>query len=137
VVRPLDRWGVASIGGAFFLWLGITIGHAEVPWKLDERTAQRLAAEAYGHGKDPKWFDPDPGMGRPFFVFYGLNPSDGGFGFFAVNPWTGDVWALWGCRKLSTAALRRSLAEIRRRFSAAELREYQRLARRKPECITD
>jgi hypothetical protein len=74
-------------------------------------------------------------MSPPFFVFYGLNESDGGFGYFAVNPWTGDVWALWECRKLSTQALRKSQAEIRRRFTHQEIKQYSRLAHLKPECI--
>lgn len=105
----------------------------ELPWKIDEQTALRLAAEAYG--VDEKWFDYDAGMSRPFFVYYGLTESDGSFGFFAVNPWTGDVWSLWGCRRLSTPALRKSQAEIRRRFTLQELKEYRRLSRIKPECI--
>ena len=114
---------------------GTTAARPDPPWKMDEQMAQRLAAEGYDHGVEEKWFDFDPGMGRPFFVFYGLTESDGSFGYFAVNPWTGDVWALWGCRKLSTPVLRRSQAEIRRRFTREELKHYPRLARLKPECI--
>jgi len=106
---------------------------AELPWKIDEQTALRLASEAYG--VDEKWFDYDSGMSRSFFVFYGLTESDGSFGFFAVNPWTGDVWSLWGCRRLSTPALRKSQAEIRRRFTRQEVKQYHRLAQIKPDCI--
>jgi hypothetical protein len=106
---------------------------AEQPWKIDEQTALRLASEAYG--VDEKWFDYDAGLSRRFFVYYGLTESDGSFGFFAVNPWTGDVWSLWGCRRLSTPALRKSQAEIRRRFTRHEMRQYRRLAQIKPECI--
>jgi hypothetical protein len=40
---------------------------AELARKIDERTAQRLAAEGYDHGKEAKWFDYDPGLGHPFF----------------------------------------------------------------------
>jgi hypothetical protein len=106
---------------------------AEQPWKIDERTALRLASEAYG--VDEKWFDYDAGISHPFFVYYGLTESDGSFGFFAVNPWTGDVWSLWSCRRLSTLALRKSQAEIRRRFTRQELTQYRRLAQIKPDCI--
>ena len=109
----------------------------DLDWKIDEETAQHLAAEGWDHGKSPRWFDYDPGLGRPFFVFYGLNKSDGGFGYFAVNPWTGEVWALWGCHKLSTPALRRDLAAIQRRFKPEEIKEYARLSRLKPECIVE
>jgi hypothetical protein len=129
------RHALAIAVGALMLCVGTVTHGAEPPWKLDEQAAQRLAAKAYGHGKDPKWFDYGPGMSSPFFVFYGLNQTDGGFGYFAVNPWTGDVWALWGCHKLSTPALRKSLAEIRRRFTLEELKQYRRLANLKPECI--
>jgi len=82
-------------------------------------------------------FDYDSNLSPPFFVFYGVNqpPVEGSFGYFAVNPWTGDVWALWGCRKLSTRALRKSQAEIRKRFTREELKQYARLRRIKPECI--
>ena len=106
---------------------------AELTWKIDEQTALRLASEAYG--VDEKWFDYNAGMSHPFFVLYGLTESDGSFGFFAVNPWTGDVWSLWGCHRLSTPALRKSKAEIRRRFTRQELKQYLRLARIKPDCI--
>ena len=63
-----------------------------------------------------EYFDPD-GKSGAFFVFHGLTnpPVEGSFGYFAVNPWTGDVWALWGCHRLSTPALRKSQAAIRRR----------------------
>lgn len=113
-------------------------GAADVPWKIDVQTAQRLVAEAYDHGIESKWFDFDPGMSHRFFEFDGINQSgNGSFGFFAVNPWTGDVWALWGCHKLLTPALRKSQAEIRRRFAGQDLKRYVRLSRLKPACATD
>ena len=100
--------------------------------------AERLLAEAYDHKVESKWFDFDPGMSHRFFEFDGINQSgNGSFGFFAVNPWTGDVWALWGCHKLSTPALRKSQAEIRRRFSPRDLTRYARLSRLKPDCVVD
>jgi hypothetical protein len=78
-------------------------------------------------------------MSPPFFVYYGLNepPAEGGFGYFAVNPWTGDVWALSGCHKLTTPALRKSQMEIRKRFTREELQQYARLRRLKPECVVE
>jgi len=75
-------------------------------------------------------------MSHRFFEFDGVNQSgDGTFGFFAVNPWTGDVWALWGCHKLSTAALRKSQAEIRRHFPPAKLKRYDQLSGLRPDCV--
>ncbi len=112
---------------------------AQIQWKINETTAQRLAAEAhYGSATGLEFFDYDSSSDG-FFVFDGLTkpPAEGSFGFFAVNPWTGDVWALWGCHKLSTAALRQSQAAIRRRFTRAELKQYARLRRLKPVCIVE
>lgn len=121
-------WALSLIGAG-------TSHAAELARKIDERTAQRLAAESYDHGVGAKWFDFDPGMSHRFFEFDGVNQSgNGSFGFFAVNPWTGEVWALWGCRKLSTPASLKSQAAIRRRFTHQELKHYARLSRLKPDC---
>jgi hypothetical protein len=103
---------------------------------IDEQAALRLVVEGYGHGVEADWFDYDPGLSQRFFVFDGLNQTgNGSFGFFAVNPWTGDVWALWGCHKLSTPALHKSQAEIRRRFAPPDSEEYDQLSGLKPDCI--
>lgn len=130
---------LSLVGSTVVLSHGVATRAAEIPWKIDEPTAQRLAAEAhYGADKYLDVFDYDTNRGDPpFFIFYGLTkpPVEGSFGYFAVNPWTGDVWALWGCHKLSTPPLRRSQAGIRRRFAREELKQYTRLRRLKPECI--
>jgi hypothetical protein len=132
---------LALLSSTMLVSHGVPTRAAEVPWKINEPTAQRLAAEAhYGADKYLDAFDYDTNRGNPpFFIFYGLNqaPAEGGFGYFAVNPWTGDAWALWGCRKLSTPALRKSQAEIRQRFTREEKRQYARLRRLKPECIVE
>jgi hypothetical protein len=128
------------IGFGIALCHSATTRAAEIPWKIDEPTAQRLAAEG-DHGAAPylELFDYDANLSPPFFVYYGLTepPLERSFGYFAVNPWTGDVRALWGCRKLSTPALRKSQAEIRKRFTREELKQYTRLRRLKPECIVE
>ncbi len=130
--------GFVLAGSTMVVSQGVATRAAEIPWKIDEATAQRLAAEAhYGAAKYLDVFDYDANLSPPFFVYYGLTepPVEGSFGYFAVNPWTGDVWSLWGCRKLSTPALRKSQAEIRKRFTREELKQYARLRRLKPECI--
>lgn len=111
----------------------------DIPWKIDQLTAQRLAVEAYLPQQRMGMFDPSPGMSAPFFVFDGLNesPANGSFGFFAVNPWTGDVWDLWGCFRLMTPALHLSQFEIRQRFSQDELKHYAELSSLRPDCIVD
>ncbi|HUC11893.1 MAG TPA: hypothetical protein VL985_15920 [Stellaceae bacterium] len=99
-----------------------------------------MAAEAlFGREKHLDAFDDQGDIDPPFFVYYGINdpPAEGSFGCFAVNPWTGDVWALWGCHRLSTPALRKSRAAIRRRFTREELKQYPRLRRLKPLCIVE
>jgi hypothetical protein len=129
---------LALLGGTIVLRYSVATGSAENPWKIDEPTAQRLAAEAdHGSATDLDAFDYDSNLSPPFFVFYGVNepPAEGSFGHFAVNPWTGDVSSLWGCRKLSTPALRKSQAEIRKRFTREELKQYARLRHFKPECV--
>jgi len=121
------------------LWHGAAAAdRTDIPFKIDEATAQRLASEGhYGSDKQRDAFDYGPRIAPPFFGFDGVNadPYEGSFGFFAVNPWTGDVWDLWDCRRLSTPLLRKSQAEIRRRFSREERKQYARLRRLKPECM--
>jgi len=139
MIRHAKRHSIALLGCTVLLFHGIAASTAQIPWKIEEPTAQRLAAEAhYGADEylDAFNYDGDT-MSPPFFVYYGLNepPGEGGFSYFAVNPWTGDVWALWGCHKLSTPALRKSQEEIRKRFTREELKQYTRLRRLKPECI--
>ena len=87
--------------------------------KIDEPTARRLAAEAvYRSDRYLDSFNYAANISLPFFIYDGLSepPAEGSFGYFAVNPWTGDVWALWGCHRMSTPALRKSQAAIRRHF---------------------
>jgi hypothetical protein len=131
-------YAIAFVAGAIVLYHDTATHAADIPWKLDEKTAQALAALAAGDGANPGDLDPDlPTNDPPFFVFDGISPppAEGSFGFFAVNPWTGDVWALWGCRKLSTPALRKLQAEIRQRFTREELKQYAKLRNLKPECV--
>lgn len=137
--RQLPFTFFVVIACLFTLYHGASAWGAEVNRKIDQSAAQRLAAEGFfGSVNDLEYLDPDNNSG-PFFVFDGLSkpPAEGSFGFFAVNPWTGDVWNLWGCHRLSTPALRKSQASIRRRFSQAELKEYERLRRLKPICVVE
>jgi hypothetical protein len=132
------------IGSMMLVCRGVAAGEAQIPRKIDVPTAQRLAAEG-DHGSETGlgFFDYDSGVSRnftpPFMVFDGLSkpPAEGSFGVFAVNPWTGDVWNLWGCHRLSTPALRKSQAAIRRRFTRDEMKQYARPLRLKPVCIVE
>jgi hypothetical protein len=139
-MRPTPRSALhvlALIGGLIVLGHSAGARETKILWKIDELTAQRLAAEAFfGADKDLEFLAYDSANGG-FFVFDGLTkpPAEGSFGYFAVNAWTGDVWNLWGCHRLSTPALRKSQAAIRRRFTLDEMKQYARLRRLKPECI--
>jgi hypothetical protein len=130
---------LALVGAAITLCHGAAASETKISRKINEPTAQRLAAQAvYGADKYLDSFDYDSDNGS-FIVFNTISkpPAEGGFGYFAVNAWTGDVWALWGCHRMSTPALRKSQAAIRRHFPLAELKQYATLRRLKPECIVE
>jgi hypothetical protein len=134
----------ALISAATILCHYVNAREMTISRQIDESAAQRLAAEAFfGADKDLEFLDYDGSISSnftpPFIVFDGLTkpPAEGSFGVFAVNPWTGDVWNLWGCHRLSTPALRKSQAAIRRRFSRDELTQYARLRRLKPTCTVE
>jgi hypothetical protein len=128
-MRLSPRWPRLS----WLCWAPSVLSYAassdaiEIPWKIGEPTAQHLAADGhYGGDEHLASFDYDANSSnslKPHF-YYGLNyaPVEGGFGYFAINPWTGDLCALWGCHRLSTPALRKSQAAIRRRFTREENR---------------
>jgi hypothetical protein len=144
LVHRLSSGLLLLIGAAIILCHSVVAGETKIFWKIDEATAQRLAAEAvYGGHKYLKFFDYDSNMSSnfspPFLVFQGASkpPAEGSFGYFAVNPWTGDVWNLWGCHRLSTPALRKSQAAIRERLGREELKQYTRLRRLKPTCTVE
>jgi hypothetical protein len=129
----------ALIVGAIVACHDVAARETKIPWKVNESTAQRLAAEGdHGSATGLEYFDYDSNSGS-FFLFDGLTkpPVEGSFGFFAVNQWTGDVWNLWGCHRLSAPALRKSQAAIRRHFTRAELKQYTRLRRLKPICTVE
>jgi hypothetical protein len=108
----------------------------DVPKKLDVDEAEQLAYKALsGHRPRPPgtlWYEPD--ISLPFFTFSGAAILAGIDGYWAVNPWTGDVWDLWGCTRPTTPALHRALTDIRHRFTAEERKQYRKLRRLKPVC---
>lgn len=105
----------------------------EASRKIDHEAARRLAAEAFKWNERYVEYDHDD---RSFFI---VAPMGGEYAtapvtWLAVNPWTGDVWELWTCKRLSTPALRKSQAAIRESFSGAEARQYAKLHAMKPAC---
>jgi hypothetical protein len=101
--------------------------------RINNEMAARLASEAVGWTL--KYIDFDE-QDHDFFVFaalggeYGTAPA----AWVGVNQWTGDAWDLWMCRRLSSPALRKSQAAIRRHFHRDALRQYTRLRKLHPVC---
>src|SRR5580658_1041752 len=53
-----------------------------------------------------------------FLAFEAMWPNPNGstlIGYFAVNPWTGDVWETNGCYRISSAAMKKTQAAIWKR----------------------
>ena len=76
-------YAIAFVAGAIVLCHDTATHAADIPWKLDEKTAQALAALAAGDGANPGDLDPDlPTNDPPFFVFDGISPppAEGSFG---------------------------------------------------------
>lgn len=111
----------------------------DIPQKIDATEALDLTYEVTKRHNPDKGSLEYSGLSRheTFFTFQGVGPTAGSYGFFAVNPWTGDVWALWGCKRQSTSGLKKLQAKIRERFTKGELKSYQTLRDIRPECITD
>ena len=109
-----------------------------IPKKIDQDQALQLILALEEHGIKPDELEFDNDTGAPFLVFVWLanDPVQGILAYDAVNPWTGDIWDFVTCeRREGTLALRKLQSEIHRRFTAAEMKEYPRLHRLKPECI--
>jgi hypothetical protein len=109
----------------------------DVPKKLDADEAEQLVYKSLSSRPYPRppgtlFYEPD--ISLPFFTFSGAGILAGIDGYYAVNPWTGDVWNLWGCNRPTAPALRRALTEIRHRFTAEESKHYRKLRRLKPVC---
>jgi hypothetical protein len=140
MIRHVVIGGRVALAAALLILSGVRNAYADdIPPKIDVEGARKLAYEAVGRVVSKGSFDYDGGSAnQPFIGFQAFGDSvAGSFGFYAVNPWTGDVWALWGCRRLSTPALRKAQKEIKDRFTPSERADYQRLHKLRPVCITD
>lgn len=135
------RHSVAVLGGAALLSAhchSVDAKTVTFPPKIDEATAERLVSEANFNDErhvDDLEYD-GPAANGDFFQFTLVTSYGPSFvaGFSAVNPWTGDVWDLWSCKRLSTPLLRRSQARIHALFTGAERKRYPALRRLKPFC---
>jgi len=109
---------------------------AEIPEKLDEAQGYKLVTIATGLKTDTGFQD----NVSPFFFYQLWKTHEGTKGWYAVNPWTGDVWDVWAaphCKHLTNPALKQEQEQIKKRFSKDELKEYKRLSELAPYPIKD
>jgi hypothetical protein len=107
---------------------------AEINKKIVEKEAYSILSKNFGFGSDQGPYDYGEGEDKPFYEYECINKYAHSCGYFAVNPWTGEVWDLWSCHKISSAAARRAQRKIRRRFTSEEMKQYRRLSLLKPSC---
>ncbi len=97
--------------------------------------------DPYSHpATEPNLDVTTPKRDAPFYAVESLGQKAGTVGWYAVNPWTGDVWDYWSCnrvKRLTSPLLRRRQAEIKTRFSKQELQDYDRLRDLDPGCLLD
>ena len=106
----------------------------DIAKKISLKDGARLAAEAVGGSSRSMW-DGDRKMVPPYYVYAWIgNGVIAVMGYLQVNPWTGDVWDMWSCNRLSTPALTKSQARIRRQFTREELKFYDELHDMTPPC---
>ena len=71
-----------------------------------------------------------------FYAFQALpvGPgAEGSIGFFAVNPWSGYVWNLAGCRQVTSPTLKKEQERILKR-SVLSAPEARTLGEKSPGC---
>ena len=107
------------------------------PRKLTVDEAQELANQpASAHGPVDLTESPRP-LDRVFYYFAATWPNPTGSpmaGYYAVNPWTGDVWDVSGCKRLDSETLRKRRDAIRRESGVSKA-AFARLRDKRPLCI--
>jgi hypothetical protein len=94
----------------------------------------KQAADTHGSvdlTESPRPLDPE------FYYFAATRASGTGspmVGYYAVNPWTGDVWDVNGCNRIESSSLKKRQREIRRQ-SGIRNSVYEKLRVKKPLCI--
>lgn len=122
------------------LVIAVSLLSAAGPRRIDRGVALRLMGEAMAAlGIGPKGFDLMPYVNDyapDFYSFQALPQglgSEGSIGFFAVNPWSGYVWNLAGCRQVTSPALRREQKRIIE-LSGMSASEVKTLGGKSPGC---
>jgi hypothetical protein len=109
-----------------------------ISYKIDEPTACELLPLANSQASRCEDYDYQgdfDSAAYPFYPYEWLGLHGDPLGWFAVNPWTGDVWDIWNCKHITSNALKKKQDRIRQRFTADEIKQYDQLAAIKPTCI--
>jgi hypothetical protein len=112
----------------------LNVARADIKKKISEKMAYYILSSNFGFGPGGGPYNYSEGVDKPFYDYECLNLDAHSCGYFAVNPWTGEVWDLWSCHKVSSAVSRRAQRKIKRRFTSEEMKQYRRLSRLKPSC---
>jgi hypothetical protein len=130
---------------ATILSLSFNVANArpkEVPKKVTEQEAMDLVGTMYGPSVGEGGFDvTEPDDFNGFYLVADMGPEAGIADWWAVNPWTGDIWSVQLCffmGPVTSPEIRATQAKFKARFSQAELKEYTRLHRLEPtHCMND
>ena len=137
MIDPSASIVFASVISTIVWFHGAATLAAEIPWKIDEPTAQRLAAEAhYGADKYLDVFDHTSTMGHPFRV---LRPhratGSRKLRVFCCEPLDGRCVGPLGMPQIVHAGLAQIAGGDPPPFHSRRLKQYARLRRLRPECI--
>jgi hypothetical protein len=141
LVFDYKKFGHFAVRFTLLLALVASMGSAQPPrQRISLEEARKLAYEVvkvHNPGAElnnsPRSFDPD------FYFFAATWPNPNGspiIGYFAVNPWTGDVWNSAGCEHFTSKALAKLQQGIRARLQVSRA-EFVKLRAKKPMCGTD
>lgn len=123
------------------LALGISLVSSAHLRTISEGTARKLVRQALSAlGENPQSIEIDPWRyywAPEFYTFeawrYGLAGGLATHYFFAVNPWTGDVWDAMACKRITSPVIEREQEAIwKRSLLPTEAREA--LHEKSPAC---
>jgi hypothetical protein len=103
----------------------------DVDKKVDDRLGEKLIELLFDDSRKPG-IEEVEGLQENFLVYTVIGEREGMKSDYGVNPWTGDVWDLWECKRISTPSLQKAQGDIRKRYSPEELGQYNKLHMLRP-----
>lgn len=100
-------------------------------------TARTLANQVVNAHGTVTLTDSSRPLDPEFYYFSATWPNPKGspmIGYFAVNPWTGDVWDVNGCKRLESRSLSKLKENIRKK-SGIRKNVFSELQNKQPLCI--